>query len=134
MNSEEIEKFLNTKTVKGDGYVKIDFKKRDTIYGLFVKDNDYGDLKSKNFWRIVTRTHFDEYNKSKNISLAKIFNGAEFSRLSLLTEGFWLRTTFNSFAVIVVPGSKQSCKKLFYLFSASYLYLNLWCVLQANTG
>jgi hypothetical protein len=88
MNSEEIEKFLNTKTVKGDGYVKIDFKKRDTIYGLFVKDNDYGDLKSKNFWRIVTRTHFDEYNKSKNISLAKIFNGAEFSRLSLLTEGF----------------------------------------------
>ena len=88
MNSEEIEKFLNTKTAKGDGYVKIDFKKRDTIYGLFVKDNDYTDLKSKNFWRIVTRTHFDEYNKSKNINLAKIFNGAEFSRLSLLADDF----------------------------------------------
>jgi hypothetical protein len=88
MNSEEIEKFLNTKTTKGNGYVKIDFKKRDTIYGLFVKDNDFSDLKSKNFWRIVTRTHFDEYNKSKNINLAKIFNGAEFSRLSLLTDDF----------------------------------------------
>ena len=88
MNSEEIEKFLDNKTANGDKYVKIDFKKRDTIYGLFVKDKDYGDLKSKNFWRIVTRTHFDEYNKSKNLNLAKIFNGAEFSRLSLLSEGF----------------------------------------------
>jgi hypothetical protein len=88
MNSEEIEKFLKTKAADGDGYVKIDFKKRDTIYGLFVKDNDFSDLKSKNFWRIVTRTHFDEYSKSKNVNLAKIFNGAEFSRLSLLTDGF----------------------------------------------
>ncbi|HEU0112410.1 MAG TPA: short-chain dehydrogenase [Flavisolibacter sp.] len=88
MNSEEIEKFLSTKASKGDGYVKIDFKKRDTIYGLFVKDNDYSDLKSKNFWRIVTRTHFDEYNRSKNVNLAKIFNGSEFSRLSLLADDF----------------------------------------------
>ena len=88
MNSEEIEKFLNEKASVKEGYVKIDFKKRDTIYGLFVKDKDYGDLKSKNFWRIVTRTHFDEYNKSKNMNLAKIFNGAEFSRLSLLSDGF----------------------------------------------
>src|SRR4051794_16031518 len=72
MNSEEIEKFLNEKTSASESYVKIDFKKRDAIYGLFVKDKDYGDLKSKNFWRIVTRTHFDEYNKSKNINLAKI--------------------------------------------------------------
>jgi hypothetical protein len=88
MNSEEIEKFLNNKTTAKDGYVKIDFRKRDTIYGLFIKDADYVDLKSKNFWRIVTRTHFDDYKKSKNMDLAKIFNGAEFSRLSLLTETF----------------------------------------------
>jgi hypothetical protein len=88
MNSEEIEKFLTEKTTATEVYVKIDFKKRDTIYGLFVKDKDYRDLKSKNFWRIVTRTHFDEYNKSKNLNLAKIFNGAEFSRLSLLSESF----------------------------------------------
>jgi hypothetical protein len=88
MNTEEIQKFLETKTSGGIDYIKIDFKKRDTIYGLFVKDNDYNDLKSKNFWRIVTRKHFDEYKKSKNINLAKIFNGSEFSRLSLLNENF----------------------------------------------
>lgn len=88
MNNEEIQKFLETKTENGKDYVKIDFKKRDTIYGLFVKDQDYDDLRSKNFWRIVTRKHFDEYSKSKNVNLAKIFNGAEFSRLSLLKEDF----------------------------------------------
>jgi len=88
MNTEEIQKFLETKTSSDKSYVKIDFKKRDSIYGLFVRDGDYQDLKSKNFWRIVTRKYFDEYSKSKNSNLAKIFNGSEFSRLSLLTDDF----------------------------------------------
>lgn len=88
MNTEEIEKFLTSKTKSISDPVKIDFKKRDSIYGLFVKDNDYKDLSAKNFWRIVTRTHFDEYNKSKNVNLAKIFNGQEFSRLTLYKESF----------------------------------------------
>jgi hypothetical protein len=88
MNTDEIQKFLESKTKDSNDYVKIDFKKRDTIYGLFVKDQDYNDLKSKNFWRIVTRKHFDEFSKSKNMNLAKIFNGAEFSKLSLLKEDF----------------------------------------------
>ena len=88
MHTEEIEKFLDTKTSSQNNYVKIDFKKRDSIYGLFVRDKDYGDLKSKNFWRIVTRPHFEEYNKSKNSNLAKIFNGTEFSRLTLHKDSF----------------------------------------------
>ena len=33
--------------------VKIEFKKRNTILGIFVQSPDYEDLKSKNFWRIV---------------------------------------------------------------------------------
>jgi hypothetical protein len=88
MNTEEIQKFIETKTSAENKYVKIDFKKRDSIYGLFLIDADYNDLKSKNFWRIVTRKHFDEFNKSKNPALAKIFNGSEFSKLSLLTDDF----------------------------------------------
>jgi len=88
MHTEEIEKFLDTKTSVQNNYVKIDFKKRDSIYGLFVKDKDYTDLKSKNFWRIVTRPHFEEYNKSKNSNLAKIFNGTEFSKLTLYKDSF----------------------------------------------
>lgn len=88
MNTEEIEKFLDTKISEKNNYVKIDFKKRDSIYGLFIKDRDYNDLKSKNFWRIVTRPHFDEYNKSKNVNLAKIFSGSDFTRLTVHSETF----------------------------------------------
>ena len=88
MNTEDIEKFLSTKTSVDNKYVKINFKKRDAIYGLFVQDRDYVHLKSKNFWRIVTRKHFDEFEQSKNLSLAKIFNGTEFSRLSISKDSF----------------------------------------------
>ena len=88
MQIEEIEKFLDTKITTENKYIKIDFKKRDTIYGLFVKDRDYNDLKSKNFWRIVTRTNFNEWKKSKNNNLAKIFSGSDFSKLTLSKEDF----------------------------------------------
>lgn len=88
MNIDDIARFLDKKTTAENNYVKITFKKRDAIYGLFVKDKDYADLKSKNFWRIVTRTHFDAYNRSKDINLAKIFNGHEFSTLTLYKDSF----------------------------------------------
>ena len=88
MNIEDIQSFLDKKTTVQHNYVKITFKKRDAIYGLFVKDRDYSDLKSKNFWRIVTRTHFDAFKDSKNLGLAKIFCGTEFTRLTLYKVSF----------------------------------------------
>jgi len=88
MNIEEIQKFLDTKTSVQNNYVKIAFKKRDSIYGLFVKDKDYSDLKSKNFWRIVPRSQFDAYSKSQNVNLAKIFSGFEFSKLTIYKDDF----------------------------------------------
>ena len=88
MNIEDIEKFLDNKTSEKHNYVKISFKKRDALYGLFVRDKDYTDLKSKNFWRIVTRPQFDAYQKSGNMNLAKIFSGSEFSKWTLYTESF----------------------------------------------
>ena len=90
MNIEQIELFLNKdKTTNKDkaaqdACVKINFKKRDAVYGLFIKSKDYDDLKSKNFWRIVTFTHLEEFNKSNNVNLAKIFSGSEFSKLSVV--------------------------------------------------
>ncbi len=88
MNIEEIEKFLVTKTIPENNYIKIDFKKRDPVYGLFIKTGDYDDLKSKNFWRIVTRPNFTEWSKSKNMNLARIFSGSDFSRLTLYKDSF----------------------------------------------
>lgn len=88
MNSEQIKNFITTKVTGKNQYVKIEFSKRDPVYGLFITDADYKDLSAKNFWRIVTSKNFDAYNKSKDNNLAKIFNGTEFSRLSLLNDEF----------------------------------------------
>lgn len=88
MNTEQIKKFIETKVTHNNKYVKIEFSKRDPIYGIFITDEDYHDLSSKNFWRIVTSKHFDEYNKKKDVNLARLFNGSEFSKLSLLSDEF----------------------------------------------
>ena len=86
MNIESIEKFLNGSPDLESNYVKISFKKREPVYGLFVKDKDYTHLRAKNFWRIVTRLHYDEFRKSRDMSLARIFNGSEFTRLTPLEQ------------------------------------------------
>ena len=89
MTSDEIKKFINSKVTLKNKYVKIEFPKRDPLYGIFITDDqDYNDLSRKNFWRIITSKHFDEFKNSNDSKLAKIFNGAEFTRLSLLSDGF----------------------------------------------
>ena len=88
MNPEQIKKFIDSKISLKNKYVKIEFSKREPIYGLFITDGDYKDLSTKNFWRIVTKKNFDAYDKSKDVNLARVFNGAEFSKLSLLSEEF----------------------------------------------
>ena len=62
--------------------IKIDFKQRNSFVGIFLRERDYEELKSKNFWRIVTQSHVEEWKKSKDMSLAKIFNGSEITRLT----------------------------------------------------
>ena len=43
---------------------------------------DYNDLKAKNFWRIVPENNIEGWKKSKDMNLARIFNGQEFTRLA----------------------------------------------------
>ena len=83
MNVQEVEKFLSRQKPGLSQRVKIAFKKRDAIYGLFVEGKDYSDLKAKNFWRIVTAPNIDAWTNSKDINLAKIFSGFEFSNLTV---------------------------------------------------
>jgi len=46
MNIEDIQKFLDKKTSAGNEYVKITFKKRDAVYGFFVREHrEYIDLR-----------------------------------------------------------------------------------------
>jgi len=81
MTPESIENFVATKIRKG-AKINIHFKDRNTVTGLFIQGNDYAELKSKNFWRIVPNLRSEEWKKTKDMDLARVFNGASFTRLS----------------------------------------------------
>jgi len=84
MTNDQIEKFLEPSAITQKS-VKIDFKTRQSMVGLFIKTADYSELKSKNFWRIVTGgTNITQYKSTPDNNLAKIFNGAEITRLTLV--------------------------------------------------
>jgi hypothetical protein len=81
MTTEMIEKFVENKTRKGAA-VNIHFKDRNTVTGLFIHSLDYQELKSKNFWRIVSSNHVEEWKKTNDVNLARLYNGGAFTRLS----------------------------------------------------
>lgn len=82
MTNDLIEKFVETGKRKHKE-VNIHFKTRSTITGVFVVETgDYKEMKSKNFWRIVPASKLSEWNSTKDMSLSRLFNGAEFTRLS----------------------------------------------------
>ena len=81
MTSEQISNFLLVQKNK-DHLVHIKFKTRNAIVGVFIQTPDFDDLKSKNFWRIVSEANFKQWQKSKDFSLCRMFNGAEFTKLS----------------------------------------------------
>jgi hypothetical protein len=81
MTNEAIIKQIEGKDL-ADKMLNIHFKQRNTVTGLFIRTSDFDELKSKNLWRIVTKLHVDEWRKTKDINLCRIFNGTEFTRLS----------------------------------------------------
>lgn len=81
MSTDQIESFLQKESVSKSP-VRISFKTRQSLVGIFVKATDYNELKSKNFWRIVWESNIDSYKKSNDTSLARIFNGSEITKLS----------------------------------------------------
>lgn len=80
MTNDQIEKFV-LKNEPEKTTVQINFKTRQSITGIFIKTADYDELRSKNLWRIVSGGSISEYKKSKDINLARIFNGVEMTRL-----------------------------------------------------
>ncbi|MFT3823448.1 MAG: short-chain dehydrogenase [Chitinophagaceae bacterium] len=81
MTNEQIEKFLQQKQLE-QAPVRITFKTRKPLVGLFIKTADYAELKTKNFWRVVGEANIENYNKSKDMNLAKIYSGSEFTKLA----------------------------------------------------
>lgn len=81
MTNDMIEKFVESKANKNNN-VNIHFKQRDTVRGVFIHNDDYEELKAKNFWRIVPGERLEEWKRTKDNNLARIYNGAAFSHLS----------------------------------------------------
>lgn len=81
MTIDLIEKFVENKNRKNQA-VNIHFKERSTVNGLFIHSKDYEELKAKNLWRIVSHSNINEWNKTNNFDLTRIFNGISFTRLS----------------------------------------------------
>lgn len=81
MTTDMIEKFVENK-VRKNGVISIHFKERSTVKGIFIASADYDELKYKNLWRIVIDAKVEEWNRTKNMDLSRIFNGISFTRLS----------------------------------------------------
>lgn len=81
MTYEQIEDIVQKKRTSDQVVFEIKFKTRNPIKGLFIKAVDYRELSRKNLWRIVSESHIEEYKKTRNEGLAKIFNGVEFTGL-----------------------------------------------------
>lgn len=84
MNNDMIAKFCETQKISTDDCVRIDFKKRNPMFGFLIQAGDYEDLKSKNFWRIVLHSNMQNWQKSRDMDMAKIYNGSEFTKLSVV--------------------------------------------------
>lgn len=80
MTNDVIEKFIESKEALGRP-VNISFRQRNAIMGLFIQWRDYEEMKTKNFWRIVPESKMQEWEKTKDPSLAKLFSGNDFTKL-----------------------------------------------------
>lgn len=84
MTSEQISKFVDSENVPATKSMRIAFKKRNPVHGLIIKGNDYSDLSSKNFWRIVSHPNVEKWLKSKDVNLSRIYSGSEITKLSIV--------------------------------------------------
>ncbi len=81
MTSEQIENFLTPELFSK--VVVISFKTRNTMRGMFLNTGDLDDLKTKNFWRILPESRMEDWNKTKDNGLARIYNGSEITKLTV---------------------------------------------------
>lgn len=79
MTNEQIDLFLTSETLPK--VININFRNRNAIRGIFLTTNDFEDLKSKNLWRILSETKIEEWQKTKDVGLARIYNGSDFTKL-----------------------------------------------------
>ena len=76
-----IQQFIENKNRKNTT-ISIHFKERSSVKGLFIRSVDYDELKDKNLWRVVSAAKIEEWNRTRNMDIPRIFNGISFTRLT----------------------------------------------------
>ena len=79
MTNEQVEKVLTPTAFSK--IVNISFKTRNNLRGMFVAGNDYEDLKTKNFWRVIAESRIEEWRKTNDMGLGRIYSGSDFTKL-----------------------------------------------------
>jgi len=78
MTIQQIERFVGTESNR---FARIFLKER-TVEGILISAPDFLELKKKNFWRVVTVNNMEEYGRSKDLNLSRIFNGQGFVKIA----------------------------------------------------
>jgi hypothetical protein len=82
MTNEQVEKVLvPTSFTK---LVNISFKTRNNLRGMFIQTKDYEDLKAKNFWRVIAESRIEDWKKTNDMGLGRIYSGSDFTKLTVL--------------------------------------------------
>jgi hypothetical protein len=55
--------------------IKVELNTNDSVIGMFVRADDYKELKEKNVWRFVRKPDIQQWNSSKNLDLTELING-----------------------------------------------------------
>ncbi len=82
MTPEQIESFIVPEHLSKNP-IRISFKNRNNVVGVFIDSPEFKDLKVKNFWRIVSPKDLKKWKEVRDMKLVKIYNGAEFTKLVL---------------------------------------------------
>lgn len=83
MTNEQIGKFIVKKKTE-DAMVRISFRIRNSVTGVFIRSNDFEELGRKNMWRVVTESNADAYSKTRDMNLCRIYKGVDFKKLELV--------------------------------------------------
>ena len=72
-------------------YIDVHMKGRNLQRVMFIETRDYAELKEKNFWRVVSASSAEQWGKTKDPKLERIFSGSLFSSLRNSITGHQLR-------------------------------------------
>ena len=80
MTVEKIEHFVQP-FLNQPQYIDVYMKGRNLQPVMFIASRDYAELREKNFWRVVPASNVEQWEKTKDHKLERIFSGSLFSSL-----------------------------------------------------